>query len=134
VKNTKNFKPIPVETEKLSRSILDAAFQVHSVLGPGLLESVYEACLVHELSKKGIRCERQVELPVVYDGLKIEQGFRIDVLVEKQIVIELKSVDELSAIHRAQLLTYLKMSNLRLGFLLNFKVTALKQGIKKFVL
>lgn len=134
MKNTKNYKPIPPETERLSRPILDAAFQVHSVLGPGLLESVYETCLVHELSKKGIKCERQVELPVVYDGLKIEQGFRIDLLVEKRIVIELKSVDEVAGIHQAQLLTYLKMSNLRLGFLINFKVLALKQGIKRFIL
>ncbi len=132
--NTKNFKPIPAEIEKIGKSVLDAAFRIHSSLGPGLLESVYESCLVHELSKSGIVCQRQVGLPVVYDDLKFEEGFRIDVLVENKIVLELKSAEALLPVHQAQMLTYLRLFGCRLGYLINFKTVSLKSGIKRFIL
>ncbi len=130
----KNYKSIPLEIEKFSKPILDSAYTVHTKLGPGLLESIYEMCLAHELKKRGTRCERQVPLPVVYDDLKIEGGFRIDLLVENCIIVELKSQEDLLPVHEAQLLTYLKLANLRLGFLLNFNVISLKSGIKRKVL
>lgn len=130
----KSYKVIPIEIERFSKPILDSAYTVHTKLGPGLLESVYEICLAHELKKRGVKCERQVPLPVVYDDLKIEGGFRIDLLVEKRIILELKSIDDLLPVHEAQLLTYLRLADLRLGFLLNFNVSSLKNGIKRKVL
>jgi len=122
------------ELNELSRQVVDAVFQVHKTLGPGLLESVYEACLCHELKKRGIAFKSQVSLPVLYDGVEIEAGFRIDVWVEDRLVVELKAVDELHDIHAAQLLTYLKLSGNRLGLLINFNVPVIKQGIKRIVL
>jgi len=119
---------------ELSRQIVDAVFQVHRTLGPGLLESVYEACLCHELKKRGIAFKSQVALPVVYDGVEIEAGFRIDIWVEDRLVVELKAVDELHDIHAAQLLTYLRLTGNRLGLLINFNVPVIKQGIKRIVL
>lgn len=130
----KNIQKIPWEIEKYSRPILDSVYKIHTILGPGLLESVYEMCLAHELSKSGVKSERQVPLPVVYDNLKMEGGFRVDVLVESCIIVELKSVDLLLPVHESQVLTYLKISKLRLGFLLNFNVPSMKRGIKRLVL
>jgi len=121
------------ELNHLSQQVLDAAFRVHSSLGPGLLESAYEHCLCYELSKQGIPVVRQVQLPIVYDGLEIEVGYRIDLLVGQQIIVEIKAVDRLLPIHEAQLLTYLKLAQKHVGLLINFNVRSLKHGIKRLV-
>ena len=107
--------------------------KVHSALGPGLLESAYEACLKHELMKRGLEVKCQVELPVCYDGIELDAGYRIDLLVSDEIIVELKSVDKIAPIHEAQLLSYLKLSNLHVGLLINFNVVHLKDGIKRMV-
>lgn len=127
-------KVIEIELDKLAHQVVDAAFQVHKALGPGLLESAYETCLSHELGKRGVAFKRQVEIPVVYDGVKIETGFRIDLLVGDKLVVELKAVDALHDIHTAQLLTYLKLTDTRLGLLINFNVPMIKHGIKRIAL
>ncbi len=121
------------ELNQISQHILDAAFRVHSTLGPGLLESTYEHCLLYELGKAGILASRQVELPVVYDGVKIDAGYRLDMLVEDRVIVEIKAVERLLPIHEAQLLTYLKLANKQLGLLINFNVHSLKNGIKRMV-
>ena len=107
--------------------------KVHSTLGPGLLESAYETCLKHELVKRGLEIKSQVELPIVYDGVRLDAGYRIDLLVSNAILVELKSVDKIAPIHEAQLLSYLKLSNLQVGLLMNFNVIHLKDGIKRMV-
>ncbi len=122
-----------MDLNKISGLIVDAAMKVHSALGPGLLESAYEACLKHELGKRGMKVQAQVGLPVEYDGVRIELGYRIDLLVEDEIIVELKTVQKIAAIHEAQLLSYLKMSDKRLGLLINFHVPHLKNGIKSMV-
>ena len=116
-----------------SHDVITAAMKVHSALGPGLLESTYQACLLHELGKMGVHAEAQVGLPVVYDSVKLEVGYRIDLLVEDLVVVELKSVDAIVPIHEAQLLSYPKLSGKSLGLLINFNVTHLKDGIKRLV-
>ena len=120
--------------ERIAGQVVDASFRVHSTLGPGLLESVYEVCLQHELRKRGLRAERQVELPVLYDEIRLDAGYRIDLLVQDEVVLELKAVDDLLPIHTAQLLTYLKLSGRELGFLINFNSVLIKDGIKRKVL
>ena len=117
----------------ITAQIIDAAMKVHSALGPGLLESAYHGCLLHELRKRGLTVLPQVVLPVVYDGVKIDVGYRIDLLVEDAVIVELKSVDKLAPIHQAQLLTYLKLSDIKVGLLMNFNVLHLKDGIKRLV-
>lgn len=129
-----NDESIPEHLNRLSGRVVNAAYKVHKTLGPGLLESVYEVCLVHELTKSGIIAERQVPLPVVYDELKLEAGFRVDVFVEHQLVVELKAVEGLLPVHRAQVLTYLKLSGRRLGLLINFNVPVLREGIWRVIL
>jgi GxxExxY protein len=120
------------ELDALSRTVLDAAFRVHTALGPGLLESAYCACLVHELRKAGLLVETEVPVSVVYDGVKLaDVGYRIDVLVERELVLEIKSVDGLAPVHHAQLISYLKLSGRRLGLLLNFNVERLVDGISR---
>jgi len=119
---------------ELSRQVVDAAFHVHKNLGPGLLESVYEACLAHELNKRGIPFQKQVSLPILYDDLEIEAGLRIDLWIDKKLIVELKAVEQLHDVHQAQLMTYLKLTDTRLGLLINFNVPAIKQGIKRIVL
>jgi GxxExxY protein len=121
------------EMDKIASEIVDAAFKVHSKLGPGLLESAYEACVAHELTKRGYMVERQRPQPVYYDGLEIEVGYRLDILVNDSIIIELKAVEQLAPIHQAQLMTYLRLSNKTLGFLINFNVPLIKQGIRRIV-
>jgi len=124
-----------VEREnELSRVILNAAFKVHTELGPGLLESVYEKCLFLELCELGLSVERQKEIPIMYKQSKIDNGFRADLIVEDKVIIELKSVDSIAEVHVAQVLTYLKFTKIKLGLLLNFNVAHLKQGIKRVVL
>jgi GxxExxY protein len=115
-------------------SILQAAIEVHRTLGPGLLESTYEQCLAHELTLRGIPFQLQVPLPVEYKGTRIDCGYRIDLVVADEVLVELKSVEQLSPIHEAQILTYLKLSRLRRGLLLNFNVRLLKNGLRSFLL
>ncbi|HEX9199814.1 MAG TPA: GxxExxY protein [Acidobacteriaceae bacterium] len=118
-----------VRLNKVSGVIVDASIAVHSVLGPGLLESAYEACLLHELRKRGLHVEAQVPLPVVYESVHLEVGYRIDLLVENAIVIELKACEAIAPVHRVQLLSYLRLSGKPLGLLLNFHVALMKDGI-----
>ena len=131
---TTNREPIPASTEEVARQIVDAAFKVHVTLGPGLLESVYETCLVHELRKRGLPVSTQVTLPIEYDGLVIDSGLRLDLLVEDAVVVELKAAERLLPVHTAQILTYLKLTGHRLGLLINFNVPLIKDGIKRVVL
>lgn len=119
------------EIEKVGKQIVDAAFEVHSELGPGLLESVYEICLVEELKNRGLLVERQVKLPVIYKGKELQKDFFMDILVEKEIVVELKAVEVLLPVHEVQTLTYMKLADMRLGYLINFNVPLIKQGIKR---
>jgi GxxExxY protein len=126
-------EPVSIETDAIAKQIVDAVFTVHKKLGPGLLEGVYEACLVHELKKRGIKVQQQVALPVIYDDLHLEAGFRLDLLIEEKVIIELKSVERLLPIHKAQVLTYLKLSGHRLAFLINFNVPLIKDGIERIV-
>jgi len=122
-----------VEINSITGSIVDAALKVHTALGPGLLESVYEKCLKHELGKRGLRVETQVWVPVVYDGLEIEGGYKIDLLVEDSVIVELKVVEQILPIHRAQLLSYLKLTHKEVGLLINFNVVHLRDGIRRLV-
>ncbi len=121
-----------VENE-IGTVILDCAFKVHSALGPGLLESTYEACLVYELKKAGLKAEPQKVLPVIYDDVKLDTGYRIDILVNDKVIVENKSVKVLEDIHMAQIITYLKLSDSKLGYLINWNVTRLKNGIRRVV-
>jgi len=120
--------------DPLTQRVIGAAIEVHRHLGPGLLESTYERCLAHELSLSGIQVERQVELPVRYKGLTLDNGYRMDLLINSSLILELKSVEKLTGIHEAQLLTYMKLSGLNKGLLINFNEPLLKNGIKRFVL
>jgi GxxExxY protein len=113
----------------ITHQVIDAAMTVHTALGPGLLERAYEACLIHEIKKKGITIESQVQLPVKYDGVEVDIGYRVDLLVEDKVIVELKSAESISKIHKAQLLSYLKMSNMPVGLLINFNVVHLRNGI-----
>ena len=117
----------------LSRSIIGAAIEVHKILGPGLLESTYEACLFYELNQKGFLVERQKELTIVYKEVQLDIGYRIDLIVENEIIIELKSIKEILPIHSAQMLSYLKLSNLNLGLIINFNEARLIDGVKRFI-
>jgi GxxExxY protein len=119
--------------EEVATEIVDSCFQIHQALGPGLLESAYEACLEYELQKRGLTVERQVPQPVIYGEITIDAGYRIDLLVNGMIIIELKAVEQLIPIHTAQLLTYLKLSGKTLGFLIKFNTPLIKQGIKRIV-
>ena len=122
-----------MEINQVSGQIVDAAMKVHSALGPGLLESAYEACLLFELHKRGLKAVNQVQLPVVYESVKINAGYRLDLLVEDAVIVELKSVEEVLPIHQAQLLSYLKLSGKKLGLLINFNTVHLKNGITRLV-
>ncbi len=120
-------------TETVGRQVIDAALAVHRLLGPGLLESAYEHCLAKELEQRSLRVDRQLALPVVYRGFTLEAGYRVDLLVAKSVVVEVKAVEALTPVHDSQLLTYLKLSGHRLGFLINFNVPLIKQGIRRKV-
>jgi GxxExxY protein len=120
--------------ERLTRDVVDAGLKVHRALGPGLLESAYEHCLAHELQSRGLLARRQVALPIIYAGEQIDAGYRLDLVVQDQIVIEVKAIEALTRLHEAQLLTYLKLSGLRMGFLMNFNVVLFKQGLRRLVL
>ena len=120
--------------EELTSSILKCAFKVHTALGPGLLESAYEECLHYELDKTGIFAVKQKPMPLVYEEKRLDLGYRIDLLVEGKVVIEVKSVDALNPVHLAQLMTYLKLSKCRIGYLINFNVESLKDGIRRVII
>ncbi len=137
-KNTKfhkkDFRPIPTDVELIGKKIVNSAYTVHRELGPGLLEKVYEICFCHELTKRGLKFQRQKNIPIVYDGITFEEGLRLDVLVEDLIICELKAVDIVNPVWEAQVLSHLKLTGKRLGFLINFNVINIGQGIKRFVL
>src|SRR5512139_160218 len=126
--------PIAPEVEQVGKAVLNAAFKVHTALGPGLLESVYETCTAFELTQSGLCAPTQVALPVTYQGIKMDAGLRPDMIVEECVIIEFKSVETMHPIFEAQLITYLKLTGIRLGFLINFNVVHLKDGIKRMVL
>ncbi len=125
--------PIPDGVEKIASAIVDSGLKAHKTLGAGLLESVYENCLVHELRKRGLDPRQQVNQPIVYDAVELQAGLRIDLLVNGVIVVETKSVEALLPVHQSQLLTYLKLSGCRLGFLMNFNVPLFKDGLRRLI-
>ena len=127
-------EPIPKETDAVASKVVDAAFAVHTALGPGLLESVYEACLAHELKKRGLKVERQVTLPVMYDNTRLDAGLRLDLVVDNRVVVEIKAVENLLPVHKAQVITYLKLTGYRLGFPVNFNTVLIKDGIQRIAL
>ena len=123
-----------MEFETTSRDIIGAAIEVHRILGPGLLESAYEECLYYELRKLDLRVVRQKAVPVIYKEIHLDFGYRLDLLVENEVIIELKSIDAIAPVHEAQILTYMKFADIKTGLLINFNVTVLKNGIKRYVL
>ena len=129
----KVYLPVPAETERIGKLVLDAAYKVHTVLGPGLLESVYQTAMKHVLQTGGLLVEAEVKLPILFEGVKLESALKIDLLVEKCVIAELKSVEKTHPVHEAQLITYLRLSKVRLGFLINFNVSHLRDGIKRIV-
>lgn len=129
-----SFSPIPDELEKIGKIIVQCAFEVHKNLGPGLLERIYEICLKHELTKRNIKVDTQVSIPIIYDTIKFEEGLRLDLLVENEIICEIKVVDAVNPIWESQLLSYLKLSKKRLGYVINFNVKNIGNGIKRYVL
>ena len=129
-----SFRELTEQEELIGKAVVNAAYEVHKRLGPGLLERVYEICFAHELAKRGFICQRQVNIPVVYDDMVFEEALRLDVLVNSLVICELKAVDQVNPVWEAQVLSHLKLANKRLGFLINFNVPLIKQGIKRFVL
>lgn len=121
------------DIEAIAKEIVDAAIKVHRTLGPGLFESTYQKCLAYELRNRGLRVDCEVVLPIIYDGVEIESGFRMDMLVEELVVVENKAVDRIDPVHSAQVQTYLRLGDYRLGFLLNWKVTLMKHGIHRII-
>jgi len=129
-----SYKPLSKREESIAEKIVDTAYNVHKILGPGLLEKVYEVCFCHEISKRGLKYKRQVDIPIVYDGMTFDEGLRIDVLVEELIICELKAVDQMNSVWEAQIISHLKLTDKRLGFLINFNVPLIKNGIKRIIL
>lgn len=127
------FQPIPADVERLGKIALNAAFKVHTTLGPGLLESVYQVAMKHVIEKSGVAVKTDVKLPIMFEGIKLDSGLHLDMLVEKCVIVELFSVEKMNPLYQKQLLTYLRLSRLRLGFQINFNVPYLKDGIKRFV-
>jgi len=123
-----------MDFDNLSHQVIGCALEVHKLLGPGLLESTYEQCLAHELTMNGILFKLQQPLPVIYKDIRLDCGYRIDLLIENKLIVELKSVEAIKAIHEAQLLTYMKLANISIGLMINFNVQKLKEGIKRYVL
>jgi GxxExxY protein len=126
-------KLLSTEKEEIGKEVVNAAFKVHKSLGPGLFEKVYEVCLCHELRKRGLNVERQLDIPIVYDGITFEEGLRLDLLVEDKVVIELKAVDMVNPVWEAQIISHLMLTGKRLGFLINFNVALIKHGIRRYV-
>ncbi|MBC7879150.1 MAG: GxxExxY protein [Anaerolineales bacterium] len=129
----KIYLPVPPHVERVGKAVLDASFKVHTALGPGLLESVYETCTKYELIESGLRAPTQVVLPVIYREIKMDAGLKPDMIVEDCVIVEFKSVETMHPVFDAQLITYLKLTGIRLGFLINFNVVHLKDGIKRIV-
>jgi GxxExxY protein len=121
------------ELDKITKNIIGAAIYVHNHLGPGLLESAYEACLAHQISKRGLHVERQKQLPVLFEGHRVDCGYRIDLLVERKVIVEIKATEAVCSVHKAQLLSYLRLSGCKVGLLINFNVNLLRQGITRIV-
>ena len=128
------YPPLSEREEEIAFKIVDSAFAVHTTLGPGLLERVYEICFCHELAKRNLVYQRQVAVPIIYNEIKFDEGLRIDVFVEETVICEIKTVETILPVHRAQLLTYLKLTGIRLGFIINFNVSVIKNGIKRIIL
>ena len=128
------FTTLSRREESIAEKIVDAAFRVHKELGPGLLERVYEVCFCHELSKRGLNNQRQVDLPIKYDGMIFDEGLRLDVLVQGLIICELKAADEMNPVWKAQILSHLRLTDRRLGFLINFNVPLIKNGIQRIII
>ena len=128
------FKLLSKREESIAEKIVDAAYTVHKLLGPGLLERVYEVCFCHELSRRKLNYQRQVDLPITYDGMIFDEGLRLDVFVEELIICELKAVDEMNPVWKAQILSHLRLTGKRLGFLINFNVPLIKNGINRIIL
>ena len=127
------FQPIPADVERIGKVVLNSAFKVHTTLGPGLLESVYQVAMKHTIEKSGVAVKTDVKLPIMFEGTKLDSGLQLDLLVEKCVIVELKSVERMNQLYQKQLLTYLRLSHIRLGFLINFNVPYLKDGIKRMV-
>ncbi|MDP2935185.1 MAG: GxxExxY protein [Dehalococcoidia bacterium] len=127
------YKPLSEREEEIAKAIVEAAYIVHKNLGPGLLEKIYEVCFCHEISKSGFHPQRQVDIPITYDGIIFDEGLRLDVLVSDLVICELEAVDQVNPVWEAQLLSHLKLTGIRLGFLINFNVPGIKKGIKRFV-
>ena len=123
----------PMTENEIAKAIVDSAYKVHTTLGPGLLESVYEAALAYELGKRGLQAERQKPLPVVYENIRLEEGYRADLVVSDLVIVELKSVEEIAPVHKKQLLTYLRLADKRLGLLINFGTGRIRDGISRIV-
>ena len=132
--DSRNFKPVSAKEDEIGKIIVNSSYVVHSKLGPGLLEKIYESCLEYEIKKSGLKVSRQVNIPISYDDMIFDEGLRIDLLVDDLVICEIKAVDQLIPVHNAQLLTYLKLTGKRLGYLINFNVPIIKQGIKRVVL
>lgn len=128
------YEPLSERAEEIAHEVIDSAYCVHSKLGPGLLECVYEKCMLYELHKRGLRADSQRKVPIVYDGIHIDADLKLDIIVENEIVVELKVVESIMPVHEAQLLTYLKLTESRLGFLINFNTDLIKNGIKRIIL
>jgi len=128
-----DLKKLTDEEEIIGKAIVNSAFKIHSELGPGLLEKVYEVCLSHELRKLNLIIARQINIPIQYDGIVFDEGLRLDLLVENKIIVEIKAVDQVNPVWQAQVLSHLKLLNLRLGFLINFNVPLIREGIKRII-
>lgn len=122
------------ELDEIAEKVLDAAFKIHRTLGPGLLESIYERCMIYELQMRGLGVQPQVYVPLFYEGLQLEGGLRLDLVVERQLIVEIKAVETLLKVHHAQLKSYLKLTGLHLGLLINFNTALLKEGVKRVIL
>lgn len=129
-----NYSPLSEKEEYIGKVIVESAFKVHKELGPGLLEKIYEVCFAHEIKKSGLVVKRQLDIPIIYDGLTFDEGLRLDLLVEDLVICELKAVDQINPVWEAQILSHLKLTGLRLGYLINFNVALIKQGIKRFII
>ena len=127
------FSPPSQREEQIGKAIVNAAYKIHKTIGPGLLEKVYEVCMAHELRKAGIEVQRQIDIPIVYDGIQFDEGLRLDLLVEGRVIVELKAVETLNPVWTAQIISHLKLTGLKLGFLINFNVPLIKSGIHRFV-
>ena len=128
------FEKLSEQEEDIGKAIVNAAFLVHKELGPGLLERVYEVCITHELRKSGFAVARQVDIPIQFDGITFEEGLRLDLLVENKVIVEIKAVDTVNPVWQAQVLSHLKLTKLRLGYLINFNVPLIKEGIRRIIL